>query len=470
MKISQTIHALFITGAAMLASHAPLQAADMRLPKLQLSLGATPPAQHTALPATDLMTVYRDALAQDAQYAAARAAHRAGLEKLPQGRAGLLPSVSLSANTNHNQRDFSFRNGVGGSDSKFNSNGYTVSASQPLYNSQNFAGYAQGKLLAIQAEAQFASVSQDLIVRVAQAYFDVLLAQDNVDLARAQKIAIAEQLEQAKRNFEVGTATITDTHEAQARFDLVTSQEIAATSDLEIKRQSLQIITGKTPEMLKPVSDKLTLAPLEPTDISKWIEKAQEKNLQIAISLATFEIAGREVDRNIGGHLPTLDLVASYSDSGQGSGFQGGVGTDTTTKVIGLQLTLPIFQGGGQQSRVREAYALKDKAAHDLETTKRNAALATRQAFLGVTNGRAQVRALEQALISTQSQLDSTKLGQEVGVRTGVDVLNAQQLLYSARRDLAQARYNFLISRLQLEAAAGELDEEDLRQINGALQ
>ena len=425
---------------------------------------------HAPLHAADLMTVYQDALAQDAQYAAARAAHRAGLEKLPQGRAGLLPSVSLSANTNLNQRDFSFRNGVGGSDSKFNSSGYTVSASQPLYRSQNFAGYAQGKLLAIQAEAQFAAASQDLIVRVAQAYFDVLLAQDNVDLARAQKIAIAEQLAQAKRNFEVGTATITDTHEAQARFDLVTSQEIAATSDLEIKRQSLQIITGKTPEMLKPVGDKLTLAPLEPNDISKWIEKAQGKSLQIAVSLATFEIASREVDKNIGGHLPTLDLVASYNESGQGSGFQGGVGTDTTTKVIGLQLTLPIFQGGGQQSRVREAYALKDKAAHDLETTKRNAALATRQAFLGVTNGKAQVRALEQALVSTQSQLDSTKLGQEVGVRTGVDVLNAQQLLYSARRDLAQARYNFLIARLKLEAAAGELDEEDLKQINGALQ
>lgn len=470
MKIPQTIYVLFAAGAVMFALHAPLQAADMRFLELQLSMGATAPAQHTAPPpATDLLTAYRDALTQDAQYAAARAAHRAGLEKLPQGRAGLLPSVSLSANTNINERDFSFRNGVG-NDSRFNSSGYTVSASQPLYNRQNFAGYAQGKLLAMQAEAQFAAVSQDLIVRVAQAYFDVLLAQDNVDLARAQKIAIAEQLEQAKRNFEVGTATITDTHEAQARFDLVTSQEIAATSDLEIRRQSLQIITGKAPGTLKPVSDKLALAPLEPDDISRWIEKTREKNLQIAIALATFEIAGREVDRNIGGHLPTLDLVASYSDSGQGSGFQGGVGTDTTTKVIGLQLTLPIFQGGGQQSRVREAYALKDKAAQDLETAKRNAALATRQAFLGVTNGRAQVRALEQALISTQSQLDSTKLGQEVGVRTGVDVLNAQQLLYSARRDLAQARYNFLIARLQLEAAAGELDEEDLRRINGALQ
>ena len=445
MKISQTIHALLITGAVTFAPHAPLQAAD-------------------------LMTVYQDALAQDAQYAAARAAHRAGLEKLPQGRAGLLPSVSLSANTNLNQRDFSFRNGVGGSDSKFNSSGYTVSASQPLYRSQNFAGYAQGKLLAAQAEAQFASASQDLIVRVAQAYFDVLLAQDNVAQARAQKTAIAEQLAQAKRNFEVGTATITDTHEAQARFDLVTSQEIAATGDLEIKRQSLQILTGKMPEALKTVSDKLTLTPLQPDDVSKWVEKAQEKSLQIAISQATFEVAAREVDKNIGGHLPTLDLVASYSDAGQGSGFQGGAGTDTTTKVIGLQLTLPIFQGGGQQSRVREAYALKDKAAQELETAKRNAALATRQAFLGVTNGRAQVQALEQALVSTQSQLDSTKLGQEVGVRTGVDVLNAQQQLYSARRDLAQARYNFLISRLKLEAAAGELDEEDLKQVNGALQ
>lgn len=445
MKISKHIHALFIAVAAILAPHTPLYAAD-------------------------LMTVYRDALGQDAQYAAARAAYQAGLEKLPQGRAGLLPSVSLSANLNLNQRDLSFRNGVGGGESKYNSSGYTVLASQPLYRKQNFASYEQGKLLAAQAEAQFASASQDLIVRVAQAYFDVLLAQDNVALARAQKTAIAEQLAQAKRNFEVGTATITDTHEAQARFDLVTSQEIAVTGDLEIRRQSLQIITGKTPEMLKPVSDKLTLAALQPDDVSKWVEKAQEKSLQIAISLAAFEVASREVDKNVGGHFPTLDLVASYSEAGQGSGFQGGAGTDTTTKAVGLQLTLPIFQGGGQQSRVREAYALKDKAAQELETAKRNAALATRQAFLGVTNGKAQVQALEQALVSTQSQLDSTRLGQEVGVRTGVDVLNAQQQLYSARRDLAQARYNFLISRLKLEAVAGELDEEDLKKVNGALQ
>jgi len=427
-----------------------------------------------ALLAADLVGTYRDALEQDAQFASARASYLAGLEKLPQARAGILPSINLSANTALNERDLAFRNNTpGGGESRYNANGYSVTASQPLYRQQNFAAYRQGDLAATQAGTQFEIASQELILRVAQAYVDVLLAQDNLALAGAQKSAIAEQLESAKRNFEVGTATITDTHEAQARYDLVSSQEIAASSDLEIKQRALQMMTGKAPETLAVLGKRFVLSPPQPQDATHWITLAQEKNLQIAVAQAAYQIADSEITRNIGGHMPTLDLVASYSESGQGAGVAGGgggVGSDTTTKAVGLQLALPLFQGGGQQSRVREAYALREKALQDMENTKRNAALTTRAAYLGVVNGMAQVKALEQALTSTQSQLDSTKLGQEVGVRTGVDVLNAQQQLYSARRDLAQARYNYLLSKLKLEAAVGDLREDDVQQINAAFQ
>ena len=421
-------------------------------------------------PAADLLEVYREAVVRDAQYASAKAAYSAAQEKLPQGRAGLLPSVSLSANSTYNDRDFQSRGAPGTPSAQFNSNAVSVTATQPLYRKQNFVVYEQSKLQVAQAETQFRSAGQDLILRVAQAYFDVLLAENNVQLAAAQKAAIAEQLAQAKRNFEVGTATITDTHEAQARFDLLAAQEIAAINDLEIRRRALEQITGRPTATLKPVGEKLGLKLPEPNAMDSWVEAASANSPQVAVQQTALDIAAQEVERNRGGHYPTIDLVATYSDTGQGAGTFGGSGFDVTTKSLGLQLALPLYQGGGQQSRVREALANQDKAREDLENTRRSVALVTRQAFLGVTSGIAQVKALEQALTSTQSQVDSTKLGQEVGVRTGVDVLNAQQQLYSARRDLYSARYNYLLSHLRLKAAAGTLAEEDLKAVNDTLR
>ncbi|MBI3067672.1 MAG: TolC family outer membrane protein [Betaproteobacteria bacterium] len=426
----------------------------------------------TSALAADLLAIHREARAQDAQYQAARAAYRAGQEKLPQGLAGLLPSASLSASTQYNDRELSFRaaaTGTGGS-SRFNSNALTLSLTQPLYRKQNWVQYEQAKTQLEQVEAQFGLAAQDLVLRVAQAYFDVLLAQDNVTLAAAQKTAIGEQLAQAKRNFEVGTATITDTHEAQARFDLVSAQEIAAQNDLEIKRRALQQIIGKTAPVLAMLGPKFALTPPSPPNMEQWVEQAERTNLQIRVADAGLTLATQEVERNRAGHYPTLDAFASYSETGSGSGLQGGSGTDTTSKIIGLQLALPLYQGGSVNSRVREALANQEKARQDLETAKRSAALATRQGYLGVTSGAAQVRALEAALVSNQSSLDSTRLGQEVGVRTQVDVLNAQQQLYSARRDLAQAKYNYILSLLKLKAAVGQLSEDDLARVNQWLE
>lgn len=427
-------------------------------------------AAATAAPAADLLEVYRQARDADAVYAGARATWAAAQEKLPQGRAGLLPSVNLSASTQYN--DGNVRSGVLATASaagQYYSNQVILSLTQPLYRRQNLVAYEQGKTQVAQADAQFALSAQDLILRVAQAYFDVLLAQDTVAFAAAQKAAISEQLAQAKRNFEVGTATITDQHDAQARYDLTVAQEIAAQNDLEIKKRTLEQIIGRPAPALALLGRQLPLSPPEPNVMDKWVQEAHQSNLQVLISQTGLTFASQEVDRNRGGHHPTLDAIASYGDSSSGSGVQAGFGGDPA-KVIGLQLALPLYQGGLIASRVREALANEDRARQDLENARRSAELATRQAFLGVSNGVAQVKALQAALTSSQSSLDSTRLGLEVGVRTQVDVLNAQQQLFSTRRDLAQALYNYVLSLLKLKAAAGKLTEDDLIKVNAWLE
>jgi outer membrane protein len=325
-----------------------------------------------------------------------------------------------------------------------------------------------------QAEAEFSLARQELIVRTVVAYFDVLLAQDLLATAQAQKLAIAEQLESAKRNFEVGTATITDSHEAQSRYDLTSAQEIAAQNDLDVKRQVLRTVIGKEPEGLRNVKSGLQLAGPQPADINKWVEMAETSAANVLISQARFEIATREVERQRAGHYPTLDLVATRGRSSTSNTIVGGVagvgsGSDTDSTTVGLQLSIPIFSGGATASRGREAVALKEKAAADLENARRTAALNARQGYLGVTAGLAQVRAYNAALTSSQSALDSNKLGYEVGVRINIDVLNAQSQLYDTRQKLAKARMDTLIALLRLKAAAGSLAEEDVVAINALL-
>ncbi|HSQ03174.1 MAG TPA: TolC family outer membrane protein, partial [Burkholderiales bacterium] len=316
-----------------------------------LVLGA--PAQ-----AADLLSIFRLAQTADAVYAGARASWAAAQEKVPQGRAGLLPQASLTATTQYNDRNLSFRAPVQPLvNSPFNSNAITLSITQPILRRQNALAYEQAKSQVTQADAVFAQAAQDLIVRVSQAYFDVLLAQDNVALANAQKAAISQQLEQAKRNFEVGTATITDTHEAQARYDLTVSQEIAAQNDLEIKRRTLEQIIAVAAPTLAPLNTRLQLKPPEPARVDVWVEEARRENLQVKAAEVGVTFAAQTVERNRAGHLPTLDAVASYSDTAQGAGVQTSVGFETKTKAIGLQLAIPIYQGGLVNSQVREALA-----------------------------------------------------------------------------------------------------------------
>jgi len=425
--------------------------------------------------AADLQQVYRDAKGYDAQYAAARLALLAGLEKLPQGRALVLPTVNLTGGYTHTWVDSESKNpaAIPSFSRDVTNKNYTFTLSQPLYRPQNQLQYGQAEFQVKQTEAVFAQAEQDLLLRVAQAYFDVLAAQDTLALVRAQKAAISEQLAQARRNFEVGTATITDTHEAQARFDLAAAQEIAAQNDVDTRNRALQQITGKVYESLQPLRADVKLSPPNPNHMQTWVDLAEKASYPVQIQEANAQIAELEAKRTRAVHLPTLDLVATHGQAFQtGSTIPtalGAVGSAITTSTLGVQLAVPLYAGGAINSREREAAANSERSKQDLENARRSSALAARQSFLAVANGIAQVSAFEQALVSSQSALDSNKLGYEVGVRINIDVLNAQQQLFSTRRDLALARYNTITNHLRLKSASGSLREDDLQEVNRAL-
>jgi len=426
-----------------------------------------------ALPAAgqDLQQVYRDARAYDAQYAAARYALQAGLEKLPQGRALLLPTINATASTTTNHLSIQpyGPNPVPPSARPFYNRNYQLSLSQPLFRPQNWLQYDQAEQQVRQSEAIFGQAGQDLIVRVAQAYFDVLAAQDTLSLVGAQKAAISEQLAQAKRNFEVGTATITDTHEAQARFDLSVAQEISAQNDLDNKKKTLSQIVGKDYADLRPLRAQVLLSPPNPNNMGEWVALAEKQAYPVVIQDATTQISQLQAKIAKYGHYPTVDLVATWGQTEQTGSTISANSSQLNTGSLGLQLAVPLYQGGAISSREREAAANYEKAKQDLENARRTSVLQARQSYLSVINGVAQVRALEQALVSSQSALDSNKLGYEVGVRINIDVLNAQQQLFSTRRDLAVARYNTITSHLRLKAAAGSLRDEDVEEVNRAL-
>ena len=419
-----------------------------------------------ALPASgaDLLGIYRDARLADPVYQAARAQYQATTERLPQARSGYLPQVNGGASIfrNSSERD-------GAPDADYTLKVYSVTLAQPVVRMQNWIAINQAQQVVLQAEATLAAAQQDLALRTAQAYFDVLLARDNVALSETQKTAIDQQLAQAKRNFEVGTSTIVDTLEAQARYDQSVAKEIADKNDLEVKRRALDVLLGKTPDGLVPLREPLKLAEPSPNDVEAWVKAAAESSFAVAVARANREIAQQEVARQRAGHLPTLDLSASISRTDNPLTAQPLVSGVSNDRAIGLTLSVPIFAGGLTQSRVREAVALRDRAEQDFENTQRGVAQAVRTAYLNVTSGIAQVRALEQAQVSTQSQLDSTILGRDVGVRTSVDVLNAQQQVFQTRRDLQAARYSYLMNTLRLKAATGTLTEADVEEVNRAL-
>jgi outer membrane protein len=419
-----------------------------------------------AAAAADFLETYRLAKQNDAQFAASRASLEAGIEKLPQGRALLLPVINGTANTTWNDAE----NKTLDFTRQFNSNGWAVTLTQPLFRWQNLVQYQQSQFQVLQAEAQFGQATQDLIVRVAQAYFDVLAARDNIEFIVANKAAIAEQLAQAKRNFEVGTATITDTNEAQARYDLAVAQEISGQNALLVAQRNLQQIIGQPPVALTPLRTKLVIQMPQPASQDEWAKSARANNFTVRANEAVMEIADREVGRQRAGHLPTLDVVASTQENTNASLAVGASTRSTVNQnAIGLQLSVPIYAGGSVLSRTREAVALKEKSRQDLEASRRAAEFNAQQAYLNVTNGLAQVKALEQALVSSETALQSNRVGYEVGVRINIDVLNAQQQVFQTKRDLSRSRYDTIVNGLKLKAAAGSLSEADVEEVNRLL-
>jgi outer membrane protein len=431
-----------------------------------LALGAS---QRVA--AEDLLQIYHEALQNDPALAAARANWEATQERVPQARAGLLPNVSLSASTNANY----FGTNVD-TDPRVTVNrgfalgGLTVSASQPLYRYANQVAYSQAVQQVEQADFTLASARQDLILRVATAYFDVLLAQFTVEVTESQKAAVSEQLAQAKRNFEVGVATITDTNEAQAKYDSIVAQEISARNDLENKRTALRAIIGRFPQDLKRLGPGFEPMPPSPNSLDEWVDRALTDNLNVRIARYNADIATLEIERQRAGRLPTLDLVASANAQAGSGSVNTNAFNDQRQAAIGLALTVPLYQGGLIDSKVREALALQENARQNLEVARRNALFSAQTGFSGVNSAAASVKAFEQALVSAQTAYESNKTGQEVGVRTNLDVLNTQQNVFQTRRDLAQAYFNYLLGILRLKAAVGSLDEQDLADVNRRLR
>jgi outer membrane protein len=323
--------------------------------------------------------------------------------------------------------------------------------------------FDQSQLLLEQAKAQLEQARQELLIRTAQAYFDVLLARDSLNAIKTQRAANLELSTQARRSFEIGTVSITDVRDAKARFDIVTAQEISAGNELNLKVLALRQIINKDPGSLAPLRSGLVLQNPVPSDMQAWVQAAQTSSTAVLAARAAVEAARLETAKAHAAHLPTLDLTASKSSERSGSITT--IGNNVYSKAIGFQLSLPIYSGGGTVAHERELLALQDKSEAELDGARRIGTLMAQQAYLGVTSGLAQVQALEESLLSARTALDANKRGVEVGTRINIDVLNAQQQLAVTERDLAKARYDTLMSQLKLKAAAGSVGESDVHEL-----
>ena len=416
--------------------------------------------------AQNLQQVYDLARAYDSSFQSVQAQYDAAVSRAEQARAGLLPSAGLTAGVsranNENTNPAVTRN--------VTTQNMGISASQPLYRPANRITFEQGQRGIAIAQSQLDAAAQDLTVRVSQAYFDTLAAQDTLTVVRAQKSAVAEQLASAKRNFEVGTSTITDAREAQARYDLVTAQEIAAENDLQVKQLTLDQLVGQSGIQPRPLALPVTLPEVLPTNVNAWVDQSEAHQPQIQQAMLALDVARLETRKAETGHLPTVDLTASYGKARYPDGTATALSpTRTNSASVGVALNLPLFAGFATQNRIRETLSLEQKAEADLQTVRRNVAQAVRASYFGIVSATGQTKALEAAEASSQSALDANRLGYQVGVRINIDVLNAQSQLFQTKRDLALARYNVLVGNLKLRQAAGVLTPQDLQTVNALL-
>ncbi len=447
---------------------------------LALALGPLAAATPARAAGTDLLNLTRDALLNDPTYAAARFGQMASAEVEPQARANLLPTLNATLSEGAQRIDLHadvppgaspLLLGIPTGGKTYNAWGPALNLNLPVYSAPLWDNLDQAKLVVKQSEAQLAQARADLLVRVAQAYFDVLAARDALSALRENKKAVSEQLAQAKREFEVGTKTIVDTHEAKARYDQIDAQEQVARADLAIKQSTLRAIVGREVGELLPLKDPVQLEPPRPNDADAWAHSAESDNFSVQAAQVGYQIARRVTQTARDAYLPSVSITGSlqYQKADNYSVYLP-FNTATMQSSLGIQLTVPVFTGGAIQSRVREGHAREEKADQDLEFARRSAAQAARQAYSGVDYGLAQVQALESAQVSARTQLDSTILGYHVGVRINLDVLNANTQLFNTERDLKKARYDFLVNGLKLKAAAGSLGDEDVQRVNALLQ
>ncbi len=438
----------------------------LRLLPLLIALGAG--SLSLSAQAQSLVDLYTAARGYDATYQSAKLQFDAAQAKAAQSRALVLPTVGLSAGISQNNQ---VTKSPISSDYSYGAQSATIAVSQPLYRPSNYASFEQGKISAELAQAQLALAEQDLIVRVSQAYFDVLAASDSLEFVKAQKAAVNEQFASAKRNFEVGTSTITDSREAQARYDLVVAQELAAENDLMVKRLALNTLVGLAQAQPKPLATPVVLNPVQPTDVNLWVDQSQASHPSVVLADAALQIAKLETSKAEAGHKPTLDLTGSYTTASTNNAQSPltPYSTSGSQATVGLLFNMPLFAGYATQNRIKETVALEEKAHTDLEAARRAVAQATRTAYLGLQSGLAQVNALQAAQASSQSALDANKLGYQVGVRINIDVLNSESQLFDTKAKLAKARYDVLMGGLKLRQASGSLKADDLQAINGLL-
>ena len=425
-------------------------------------LAATPSSN-----AADLLEVFNSALDSDPEYAAAIAARNAALEAEPQARANFLPQLSAFAGVDQVYRDSS-------SSSVFNVNRkenfaswqYSLSATQSVFRKENFAILKQARLSTQQAEVDLAAALQNLVFRVADAYFTVLASKEDLRVNKAETKAFERQLEQAQQRFDVGLIAITDVLEAKAARDSSLSEDIAADNAVSNSYEALRRITGRYYQQLDDLTEENPpLAKPAPANLKTWSQAALEQNLPLQAAKFSYRIAQENVDLQRAGHYPTLDLVASYGHNDDNSIFR----NRNAEGRVGLQLNWSLYQGGRISSRVRQAEHETTQARDLLEAERRRTDADVRDAYRGVISLVAGVGALEQSVISSQSAVDATEAGYDVGTRTIVDVINVQSVLYANQRDYSQARYNYVIQTLRLKQAAGSLAPEDLNLVNSWL-
>ncbi len=416
--------------------------------------------------ALDLTEIYHLALEQDAELKIAESKYQSAVEALPLASAENLPQINFSTNITGRESDSSVPQSSGFSGSnEVTSYGFRINLTQSIYNAKTIAGVDIAEAQVAGALAELEASQQELIIRVADRYFNILAAGDNVEFAIAEKNAIARQLEQAQKRFEVGLIAITDVHEAQARYDSAVAQELLAENLLENAYQALEVIISHVPSLtLARLGKQLDLSIPAPTNSDEWVDLALKNNRSLISSLAALNVAKHTREQQAGGNYPTIDFTASYSDDSFDDDNLGDYDQEDIT--LAFELNLPLYTGG-RISAAKQQAEFDYQAARDSTLLQRRlTSQQTRDTYLGVVSGISQVKALRQALSSSTTALKATEAGFEVGTRTSVDVLVSLRETYGAERDYASARYDYLLNILRLKQATGLLNLEDLVEIN----